>query len=322
MALNDNRLDVAERLLKPHLKDDPVRRRARSACWPSLRRASGALAGRRAPAPPRGRARARLHRRAGQSRAGPRADGPTGRSARAARRLLRGRARRHRPLEPQGRDARPARRFRRGDRALRAGARARAEPAAGVAELRPYAQDRRPAGGGDRAPIARRSRSTRRWARRGGAWPTSRRSIRRADIAAMEAALATTGLERRGPLPSRFRAGQGDARRRPGRRGVRAIMPSGNALRRKSQPYHRAAADARRSTAASRCSPPKRSPSGAGGCAAPDPIFIVGMPRAGSTLVEQILSSATAWSRERRNCPTCRRCRAQVGDYPRGRARR
>jgi tetratricopeptide (TPR) repeat protein len=28
-----------------------------------------------------------------------------------------------------------------------------------------------------------------------------------------------------------------------------------------------------------------------GGCAAPDPIFIVGMPRAGSTLIEQILSS-------------------------------
>lgn len=31
--------------------------------------------------------------------------------------------------------------------------------------------------------------------------------------------------------------------------------------------------------------------SAAGGCAAPDPIFIVGMPRAGSTLVEQILAS-------------------------------
>ncbi|MCP1469059.1 putative Zn-dependent protease [Sphingobium sp. OAS761] len=30
---------------------------------------------------------------------------------------------------------------------------------------------------------------------------------------------------------------------------------------------------------------------GAGGCPAPDPIFIVGLPRAGSTLVEQILSS-------------------------------
>ena len=29
----------------------------------------------------------------------------------------------------------------------------------------------------------------------------------------------------------------------------------------------------------------------AGGCEAPDPIFIVGMPRAGSTLIEQILAS-------------------------------
>ena len=31
-----------------------------------------------------------------------------------------------------------------------------------------------------------------------------------------------------------------------------------------------------------------------GGCAAPDPIFIVGLPRAGSTLIEQILSSHSA----------------------------
>lgn len=31
----------------------------------------------------------------------------------------------------------------------------------------------------------------------------------------------------------------------------------------------------------------------AGGCAAPDPIFILGMPRAGSTLIEQILASHT-----------------------------
>ncbi|KAK0329738.1 hypothetical protein LTR94_035535, partial [Friedmanniomyces endolithicus] len=30
---------------------------------------------------------------------------------------------------------------------------------------------------------------------------------------------------------------------------------------------------------------------GDGGCPAPDPIFIVGLPRSGSTLVEQILSS-------------------------------
>lgn len=30
---------------------------------------------------------------------------------------------------------------------------------------------------------------------------------------------------------------------------------------------------------------------GEGGCPAPDPIFIVGLPRSGSTLVEQILSS-------------------------------
>jgi tetratricopeptide (TPR) repeat protein len=63
-----------------------------------------------------------------------------------------------------------------------------------------------------------------------------------------------------------------------------------NALRLKLQPY--AAQDTKRPV--DRCLElfsgqafAERS----GGCAAPDPIFIVGMPRAGSTLVEQILSS-------------------------------
>ena len=46
------------------------------------------------------------------------------------------------------------------------------------------------------------------------------------------------------------------------------------------------------STAASRCSRADFFAARAGqGCPAPDPIFILGMPRAGSTLIEQILAS-------------------------------
>ncbi len=53
------------------------------------------------------------------------------------------------------------------------------------------------------------------------------------------------------------------------------------------------------------------------GCAAPDPIFILGMPRAGSTLVEQILSShpLVEGTSELPDIPALAR---QVADYPAG----
>jgi tetratricopeptide (TPR) repeat protein len=64
----------------------------------------------------------------------------------------------------------------------------------------------------------------------------------------------------------------------------------GNSLRRKHEPY-----DADRITRkVDRCIAAFTAEAFAerpGGCEAPDPIFIVGMPRAGSTLIEQILSS-------------------------------
>ena len=69
-----------------------------------------------------------------------------------------------------------------------------------------------------------------------------------------------------------------------------AHYAAANALRRKSLPYRRA--DIRglvdRSIAAFT---PQTFADRAGGCEARDPIFIVGMPRSGSTLLEQILSS-------------------------------
>jgi tetratricopeptide (TPR) repeat protein len=63
-----------------------------------------------------------------------------------------------------------------------------------------------------------------------------------------------------------------------------------NALRLKSQPYRpdEITATVDRSIAVFTA---EAFAERAGGCEAPDPIFIVGMPRAGSTLIEQILSS-------------------------------
>ena len=90
-----------------------------------------------------------------------------------------------------------------------------------------------------------------------------------------------------------------------------------NALRRKSQPYRRE--DTSRSvnraieafSAGALATP--------GGCAALDPIFIVGMPRAGSTLVEQILSSHSLveGTSELTDMPALAR---KVANYPGGAA--
>ncbi|MEO5972438.1 MAG: sulfotransferase [Sphingomicrobium sp.] len=70
-----------------------------------------------------------------------------------------------------------------------------------------------------------------------------------------------------------------------------AFYAAGNALRRETQPHD--AARLKRSV--DRCiaafTPDALADRAGGGNPAPDPIFVVGMPRAGSTLVEQILSS-------------------------------
>lgn len=66
---------------------------------------------------------------------------------------------------------------------------------------------------------------------------------------------------------------------------------AGNALRRESQPYNRQDNAQAVDRAIATFTDPAFEERRDGGCPAPDPIFIVGMPRAGSTLVEQILSS-------------------------------
>ena len=64
-----------------------------------------------------------------------------------------------------------------------------------------------------------------------------------------------------------------------------------NALRSKGQPYDPDAMTRRVDRSIAAFTPETFQERAGAGCPAPDPIFIVGMPRAGSTLVEQILSS-------------------------------
>jgi tetratricopeptide (TPR) repeat protein len=110
-----------------------------------------------------------------------------------------------------------------------------------------------------------------------------------ADIAAMRAALDNPNLGEEDRFHLEFALGKAmhDAGRAEEAFGHFA---AGNALRRKSQPYSRkdtTLAVDRAIATFTRESFEDRP----GGCQAGDPIFIVGMPRAGSTLVEQILSS-------------------------------
>ena len=66
---------------------------------------------------------------------------------------------------------------------------------------------------------------------------------------------------------------------------------NGNALRRKQVPYDAKLARARNELAMQTYSSTFFAERAGSGCDAPDPIFVVGMPRSGSTLIEQILSS-------------------------------
>jgi tetratricopeptide (TPR) repeat protein len=68
----------------------------------------------------------------------------------------------------------------------------------------------------------------------------------------------------------------------------------GNALRRAEVPYGADETTARVERARRLYTPDFFARRAGQGCAAPDPIFIVGLPRAGSTLIEQILSSHSA----------------------------
>jgi tetratricopeptide (TPR) repeat protein len=111
-----------------------------------------------------------------------------------------------------------------------------------------------------------------------------------ADIGAMGAALAKQGLSDHDCFHLDFALGKAmhDASRADE---AFAHYSAGNELRRKSQPYDRAETGAVVDRAIAAFTREAFEERAGGGCSAADPIFIVGMPRAGSTLVEQILSS-------------------------------
>ena len=109
------------------------------------------------------------------------------------------------------------------------------------------------------------------------------------DIEAMEQALRSPGLSDEDRFHLDFALGKashdaGDADR------AFAHYARANALRLKHQPY-RAGEITRLVDRSIELFTAEAFAERAGGCEAADPIFIVGMPRAGSTLVEQILSS-------------------------------
>ena len=108
------------------------------------------------------------------------------------------------------------------------------------------------------------------------------------DIAAMQAALNAPGLTEEDRFHLDFALGK--AMHDAGRADEAfSHYATGNALRRKFHPYE--IDDAIRLVDRSVELFTRELLMSAGGCEASDPIFIVGMPRAGSTLVEQILSS-------------------------------
>ena len=111
-----------------------------------------------------------------------------------------------------------------------------------------------------------------------------------ADIAAMEAALATGTIAREDRFHLDFALGKALEDRGQAAPAF-AHYAAGNALRRESLDYS-AHETSRYVDKLIEIATPDFMVTRAGqGCDAPDPIFVLGMPRAGSTLVEQILAS-------------------------------
>lgn len=111
-----------------------------------------------------------------------------------------------------------------------------------------------------------------------------------ADIGAMETALNDPAASIEDRFHLHFALGKAlDDNKRPAE--AFDHYAAGNALRRSVLPYD--ARETSRSVDAmiSVLQPQLLAARAGQGCAAPDPIFIVGLPRAGSTLIEQILSS-------------------------------
>jgi len=134
------------------------------------------------------------------------------------------------------------------------------------------------------------------------------------DLEAMQRALAASDLSDEDRFHLDFALGKAmhDARRADD---AFAHYARANALRLKSQPYNpdEITRFVDRSVAAFTA----EAFADRGGCERPDPIFIIGMPRAGSTLIEQILSSHSLveGTSELPDMPVLAR---KLGPYPKG----
>ena len=110
------------------------------------------------------------------------------------------------------------------------------------------------------------------------------------DIAAMQAALTGDLVSPEDRWHLDFALGKAHEDRREAETAF-AHYAAGNALRKKRLPYQAAETTAAVDAAIAVATPELFARLSGAGCPARDPIFVLGMPRAGSTLVEQILSS-------------------------------
>ena len=113
------------------------------------------------------------------------------------------------------------------------------------------------------------------------------------DVAAMRAALARPGLADDARLHLDFALGKAleDARDYAA---SFSHYAAGNALRRAQITYDAAATSADVEAMCALYTPELFASRAGQGCPAPDPVFVVGLPRSGSTLIEQILASHSA----------------------------
>lgn len=110
------------------------------------------------------------------------------------------------------------------------------------------------------------------------------------DIAAIEAALARDDLTPEDRWHLDFALGKAFEDRGQPEPAFRHYA-AGNGLRRRRMPYKAEDTTQNVDAAIATFTPALLAGLAGHGCAAPDPIFVLGMPRAGSTLVEQILAS-------------------------------
>jgi tetratricopeptide (TPR) repeat protein len=136
------------------------------------------------------------------------------------------------------------------------------------------------------------------------------------DIAAMEAALADPALGAEDRWHLDFALGKAFEDRREAELAFRHYA-AGNALRRKRIPYKAEDTAAMVDGLIATATPALFAAHGQDGCPAPDPIFIVGMPRSGSTLVEQILASHSQVEGTS-ELPDVTQLARQIEDYPQG----